>query len=271
MKVILGVDPEGQYLQALKLLARLRFPHLHLIMVHVRPNEDEMDADLLAHAAKFAYALDLHANEYSEEGDAASLLTQLARLENADLIVIGSGEKGPLNALLFGSVGKALMAGWEGSILIAKGYVDSYGSLTALLGYDDSDHSREALQSLVRWHPAGLRHTEVVTVELPLVAEFQDLRLDQEKAIGAAVLEKDETAEMIASRAAQELNAGGLVASAKGLYGDVVRELGKEMDTTLSDLLILPAQRHSLFERLFFGSVSMTEAVKEHHSMLVVR
>jgi nucleotide-binding universal stress UspA family protein len=272
MKVIVGIDSGCQYLQALQLLSRIQFRDVQLVMVHVRSEEEQSDARDVAHAARLASELGLSANVYSECGSPSEVLLSVARLEDADLIAIGSGAKGPFHAAIRGSVGRDLMLSWRGSLLVAKGDVVRTGTVSAVLGYDDSVPSRAALQRFVGWGATGFGHIEVVSVDPPLAAEFDGLRRQYEASTGTSVLaDSAALVRILAQAAADKLASSGFRTSAKGVTGDVVSELRSAMLGSHSDLLILPAERHGFLDRLFFGSVSLAEAVGEHHSLLVIR
>ena len=78
-------------------------------------------------------------------GSAANRLMDHADGVGADLIAVGSGNKGRVEAFLIGSVGRKLVIGAKQSILIAKRKLAAEGPLTAVLATDHSDYANRCI------------------------------------------------------------------------------------------------------------------------------
>ena len=77
--------------------------------------------DALGAAARAAAALGVPAEVEILEGDPATQIIEFARVRDADLIVLGSRNRGPLVAALLGSVSKDVVAHADRPVLVAHG------------------------------------------------------------------------------------------------------------------------------------------------------
>jgi nucleotide-binding universal stress UspA family protein len=262
MRVMVGIDRSEQYLEALRLLARLRLPGLKAWLVHARPERDAHDDDLIAHAQLFARRNDILADTVSEAGDPAELLVRVATAERGDLIAIGSGEKGPLGVLLGGSVGRALMTSWRGSLLVAKSRAKPIGNVRCVLGYDGTDTCDAGLTRFLAWNPGGVESVRVVAVET------DELSTMGETPGGVIVAARTKE---IAARGAERLRKAGFVATPETATGAVLPQLREVAVATSADLIVIPAKPHGTLDRLLFGSTSHAGVAGHQRSVLVVR
>jgi nucleotide-binding universal stress UspA family protein len=264
MKVVVGIDKSDQYVQALRLLARLRISNLNLLLVHVRPRPDEDDAVLTLRAEVFAQRLGLKASPIVEVGQPSERLECVAREERAELIAIGSNQSGPFYSALFGSVGRSLVNDWRGSLLVAKGEVAEEGPVRAVIGYEGTPACEKGITRLMNWNPHGMEHAELVTVEPVFTCELSDRQIDSYASTAIAV-------PTAAEKEAIRIRSAGWCASSRITYGEPLPQLREAMHATNSDLLILPSRYHSTIDRFVFGSTALAEVVGEHHSVLVIR
>jgi nucleotide-binding universal stress UspA family protein len=85
----------------------------HKISEELRRGDDAGD-----HAMRVAAELGVQTDVFILEGDPAALIIELARLEDADLIVLGSRNRGPLVAALLGSVSNDVVTHADGPVLV---------------------------------------------------------------------------------------------------------------------------------------------------------
>jgi nucleotide-binding universal stress UspA family protein len=71
------------------------------------------------HAVRVAAELGVQIDVFVLEGDPAGLIMELARLRDADLIVLGSRNRGPLVAALLGSVSNEIVTHADRPVLVA--------------------------------------------------------------------------------------------------------------------------------------------------------
>ena len=81
------------------------------------------------HALKVAGELGVETDVEIVEGDPATRIIELARLREADLIVLGSRNRGPLAAALLGSVSRDVVSRADRPVLVAHASVDRRGVL----------------------------------------------------------------------------------------------------------------------------------------------
>jgi nucleotide-binding universal stress UspA family protein len=70
------------------------------------------------HAVRVAADLGVEIDVFILEGDPAALIIELARLKDADLIVLGSRNRGPLVAALLGSVSNEVVTHADRPVLV---------------------------------------------------------------------------------------------------------------------------------------------------------
>jgi nucleotide-binding universal stress UspA family protein len=271
MKVVVGVDLSDQWQAPVSLLRRLRFPDVSPILIHalepipmIGMYPDLVDQASYATVEKEReecgqreleeahHALGMKCEEVIELGSPVSVLISQAEARHADLIAIGSTQKGAWGSLFFGSAGKGLLVGANESILFGKSPIKEDGPVTAIFATDHSDYANRAVQWLFDRLPVGIGHTIVFTA----IDETATNEKEVEKA------NHD-----LAIRFIQH----GMAARGEVRRGHPSAAIREAMAYHKSDLLILGAQGHGFFERLRIGSLSFEQVVNSPHSVLVVR
>jgi nucleotide-binding universal stress UspA family protein len=270
MKIIVGVDRKDQYVQALRMIARLSFLDLKLWLVHVREEDELRSENLMREAEAAASELDLTAVALEETGDPSKVLSRLAHLERADIIAIGSNEKGPMLTMLTGSTGRRLLLDSPDSLLVAKGHVKRRGALRCVIGYDGSETCDDGLTRFCAWAPRGISHADVLYAVSPV---------SQPAAIGwggygmpvvAGPVMMDDL-QKVAARGGEKIRLLHCEVTTDAVVGDPLVELRQAMTANDGDLLVLPSKQHSWLERFAFGSTSLAEVTDDSVSVLVVR
>jgi len=275
VKAVVGVDAEGHYRKALRLLRHIGFKETAVELVHVQKSlvvpestaspstvplavpgymAVEVDTDptveILQEAQEEASGLGFESQTLGEVGNVAKELMDRADEARADLIVVGSNQKSLYGALFLGSVGRGLAIGARQSLLIAKQEVSNPGPLTAVFATDGSDYAEDCLRMLLRMHPSGIGRLVVVTAID-----------DREADIARAHLNK------VVTHLCEE----GFRAEAHAVEGSPNEVIDAMMASTQADLLVIGAQGHGFLDRLLLGSVSLQEVVGTRHSILLLR
>lgn len=291
MNVILGVDLNSQWEAALDLFLGLRFPNPHVTAVHALENlvtygmdppipasfglseqlRDKAERELERACSRMRNA-GIKCDQSIIDDYPVRALIDAAEEHNADLIAIGSGRKGNLGSLFFGSTGRGLAIGSRKSVLIAKTAPVQASNLTAVLATDHSAYMRACLDRLLLLKPMGLGQIEVVTAN-EVSIEFASLILEN----NIAGFGKD-----VASWAAEHLNhkTAAICTALKPLsdncHSRVVHAepeiaIRETMLETKADVLIVGAQGHGYIERTLLGSTALYEAVIEPFNLLILR
>jgi nucleotide-binding universal stress UspA family protein len=88
--------------------------------------------DAVGHALRAAAEIGVEADAEILEGDAARQIVGFARLRDADLIVLGSRNRGPLVAALLGSVSKDVVTHADRPVLVAHRPADRRRALATV-------------------------------------------------------------------------------------------------------------------------------------------
>jgi nucleotide-binding universal stress UspA family protein len=193
----------------------------------------------------------------------------------ADLIVVGSHGRSALGRFFLGSVSQKVVTEAPASVRVARGgRIDEPDTpVRVLLGVDGSHGAALAVGEVARraWPPGS--EALVVVVDDPLT----------ENLVGRIIppvarwVERDEREErawvrQLANRAANELRAAGLDASAKIVEGDPRRMLVETAEGWGADSVFVGSTgASSRFEKFLLGSVSAAVVARAHCSVEVVR
>ena len=288
MKILVGVDSEGTYRSALMLCRALRFQNPHWLMAHAVQSRTSMPLLVPAHLSDsqasgarqesgreaLRSAMEVVGNDpvdqYFRDGNATEILMGLADQAAVDLVVVGAGH--PKNGLLWaiGRVARALAYGSRQSLLVTKEPHFFEGAIRAVFATDGSEYANRALDRLLEWAPAGLKHIDVVTA---YQVEHSPLDIFQDSEEGDLKFKnwQHEQSLSIASRAAERLRAIVPEVSAMAVEGETNEVLRTVMTDRKADLLIVGAQGHGFIERLLVGSVSLHQAAAEAYPVLLIR
>ena len=280
MKTIVGVDTEGIYTAALDLVQKLEIRESEIELVHIEDQrpflpdqsftwtpelieiQEQFDKKIMHEAEEAAEHKGLHSETFNFIGSPAGTLIEQADEMGADLIAIGSHRRSRLAAVLFGSVGRALIIGAHKSVLIAKNPPKKDGKLSAVMTTDHSPYSDEAVKLLLRLKPLGIGKLTILTV------------IDQTMVYGSESGNIESLTEKFNARGqeiARLLTDQGIPTECTVRRGDLEKVIDQEMDAIQADLLIMAAQGHGFLERLFIGSTSLREAMTSPHSVLILR
>ncbi len=282
MRVIVGIDQET-YPPALDLLVALRFAAAELQLVHViesplqdlpkvplDPVRDWLD-NLQEQARRELEAARrrLEGSSYQIEttilhGDTPKALIERGREWGADLVAIGSSKKGHWGALFYGSVTKAIAAGAEQSVLVAKQPPRREEGLHVVVATDHSDYFSRCFERFLGWEVGGIRSATVLT---SLSREGVPKGALSDKTFDALQEEVREQNEKLCAR----LREKGVEASSLLSSSPPQDAIATTMKETNADLLILGAQGHGFWDRVRLGSVSYYEVIATDHNVLVLR
>lgn len=273
MKTIVGIDFEGHYESALRLLSRVEFSSNHVELVHadeplvtyvpavpvpfeIDDNRRIQSLDLLERANHKASAMGLHVTDrrYMIDPPTKALLDEAAA-QHDDLIAIGSRQKGKYGSLFLGSVGRALAIGSRSSVLVAKGEISPTGEVTAVFATDQSEYANEALRLLLRMHPKGIGRLVLVTA----IPEGDNAETERQSRADAS------------QKLVDQVNSFDLAAEYRIVEGTPESVIAATMKDVHADLLILGAQGHGFLDRLFLGSLSLQQVVASPFSTLLLR
>lgn len=287
-KIVAGID-FAHYPFALAFLERLRFASAEVRLMHViesvlpdksypdlKPthpisvmmaeHERQGNAELVK-ARDMLQGSGYHLGIELHRGDPARSLVEYANSLPADIIAVGSAQKGAWASLFFGSVTKALTASAEQSILVAKSHPRSKDGLTAVLAVDHSVYCNSCIDRLIKWKAQGIRRVTIVTARLvvTLGADQPDEGLD--------LLSGDIEADILArnSEICERLSSEGIECDHRMERGHANHAIDTVMRDTEADLLILGARGHGFWDRFRLGSISHFQVVATPHNVLVVR
>jgi nucleotide-binding universal stress UspA family protein len=183
-----------------------------------------------------------------EEGNAAAVVLEIARMEGADLIVTGTAGIGPLGQLLLGSTTARVVTHATSPVLVVKkrGTAPYAG---VIVGSDLSDASVAALETAV-----GLFQPSQITLYHAFDMPYRGLIADK-KAYEA-------NARANALNEARAFASHHLGASADGLnievgYGDVAPRIAEYAARTEADLVLAGTHGRTGVFRVLLGSVAL--------------
>jgi nucleotide-binding universal stress UspA family protein len=133
---------------------------------------------------------------------------------------------------------------------------------TIVVGYDESDASRRALERAAMLAKA-LQSTLIVTSASPVAAS-------PGRSLGADPVD-DAAAELAHLAAARKyLDERGQAAQYVEAFGSAAQSLVSVADEKSADLIVVGAGERAMLERLFGGAVSDTVAHRAHCDVLIV-
>lgn len=202
------------------------------------------------------------------DGSISNELVSCCREFNADLLVIGSSDKGPIEGIMIGSVGRKLLVSSECSLLIVRSSVTSK-HMKVGLATDHSEYANRSFLQLLRFLPLPFDEMIVSTVisnkSLRHLAQMEKAGLKKEELSPEGILQA-KNRELV-----EKLAPIGSVFRTQVLQGSVPESIEEMMKAEHADLLVIAAQGHGFVERLFIGSTSMKLALTQKKSVLILR
>jgi nucleotide-binding universal stress UspA family protein len=185
-------------------------------------------------------------------------LHELADIEDADLLVLGSSRRGMLGRVLLGDHTRAALNGAPSAVAVAPaGYYDHFGAVRRIgVGYDGSPESEQALEvarRLAAAHHAELSACTAVSVPLPT--------------IGPGPLPLNDVIEPMLHNARERIAQLGGVEPLAG-YGPPVEVLASYSASV--DLLVVGSRSYGPIGRLVHGSTSDELARTARCALLVL-
>lgn len=292
IRIIAGVD-STHYPNSLRFLVKLRFATARVHLMHVveallpgKSFEDlgsdhplniafkekkRQGLEHLANAEEMLRSSDYEVGRSIKTGDPARCLIEAAHEESAELIAVGSAQKGHWGSLFYGSIAKSLTATANSSLLIAKSPPTSDDGLKAVLATDHSHYCNQCINRFFEFQIKGVRHVTVLTSLNPKDAHRIGEVL-HEGEVEAMDFEHIFTATKSANEElCDRLNAQGIECDSIVSKEHPQDAIASAMKNTSADLLILGAQGHGAWDRFRMGSLSNFQVVATPHNILIMR
>lgn len=270
MKTIIGVDVEGGYSVALRLLSRINFQdnEVHLLHSVEGANARTNSPSPLTTAEECAKGLGIPCESHLESGPAAQVLTTRAHELGVDLIAIGASQKTSWRSAFLGSVMKGVTHASRRSVLVARDSFRREGGLTAVFATDHSGFCKGCLERLIALKPEGISHVIVLHAlgvsTIPQCAEIVVPSVESSPEYEGQV--QDENNAIVAFLEGAGISAEGVISL--NSPNDAIAEVMKEQK---ADLLILGSGCRSFWEHLLGGNVVETQANRSNYSVLILR
>ncbi len=292
MKCVVGIDLEGRCSSAVALLGRLKFEKEETLLIHATEPlaltlgnsaygvliETQEILETLRNAGQKALddanqqALEagLHPTTMLSDGFPTQSLLDWADGNGTNLIAVGSTVRSPGGAIFGGSVARGLSIAAKQSILVAREELPTEGPFKVVFASDQSRYCEECIQLLAEMAPEGISHMTLLTVlDAPkhkgLLSYVQ--HVDSDAALEAESASLGKHAEFTAHCLSEK----GIPTSSLVVAGRVEESIHRVMVETAADLLIVGAQGHGFFDRLFVGSTSLHQVVAESYPVLILR
>jgi nucleotide-binding universal stress UspA family protein len=292
MRTLLALDGSPSSTRARDLVSRLPWPAgtvIRLVSAYDVPMDfvpasgggvpwvgdadDAIRDELSAELERLAGPLGREGMEIQEatvRGRPATVIIDQAHELGADLIVVGSRGRGPLAAILLGSVSAEVADQAPCPVLVTRS--DRIARL--LVATDGSDVARAIPQLLGKWGvfrgtpadalsvaPSQERTFELLAdIQTPGAYRFADDRQD--------VIDRHRR---FADEAAERLGAAGIPAASAVLAGDAAHEVIGAAQRFGSDLIVTGSRGLHGLQSVFLGSVARNVVMHAPCSVLVVR
>ena len=177
----------------------------------------------------------------------------------ADMVVMGTHGKGPLDSLLFGSVSNDVVAHSHRPILLIRERMPTSESLKRIaICLDESDQS-------LRVQGFFTEHVDLFEQGTSFTLIHVQKSAEDEQANGFA-----ETG-TIANEVESILTRAGMNVSTKTLYGDVGDVIAEHAEEENYDMIVMGSHGYSSVSATLLGSVTMTVASECDVPLLIVR
>lgn len=293
MRIVVGADLMDYCEPSVQMLVRLRFQDAQADVVHaIEPPQvpglgfpggggvdleaylrvqEEAGQQVVQKVADQLEGAGIPAQKVIRHGRAAQELLEHANEVNADLIAVGSSQKGSLRAFFTGSVSRGALSHASQSLLVTKGESPKNQGLTAVLATDHSNYMDQCIDKLIAFAPQGIEKLIVLTaftVE-PELLDFFKLSVPSFAEEGTVWIEDHlhEKNRVLC----EKLNWKAMDIESYVVQGEPTDAINAAMKESGADLLIMGAQGHGFVQRLALGSVSFHQVVAEPHPVLVLR
>lgn len=211
-------------------------------------------------------------------GNPTKSITKGADAWPADLVIVGSHGRGPLEKLFMGSVSKSVMHKANCSVLVARNLVETPTGCSpmnrVMLAIDDSPYSKAAIDSVINstW-PENTRFY-ILSVSSPMYSGFayEPSAMAVNWALDYQEERRREVEEMVlgASRQFEDTFGAGNVECAviEGYPEDVILKTACDWG---AHLIVVGSHGRPDMAKRFLGSVSQTVAMKADCSVQIVR
>lgn len=293
MRAIVGVDGSRSSRQALDLFLKLRFEPCEVVLVHAiesalpdgsfpefpsgHPLGDAMRDNVAtgsrilrqAHARAMAYGID--AGTELLYGEPAKMLMAAAEREEADLIVVGSNRRPPLDDFLLGSTARTLLHDAPQHLLVGRRPVTRSQKLVAVLAADHRKEPQRVASEVLSLCPKGIGKLGVLTVS--------PLGLDDLERVGDLPVAVPQAAEWIEgglktenTHLAERLSTLGARCEPIVVDGEMPAcAIVMAANRLEADLVIVGAERHGFLDRHLRRSVSEGLLANDQRGLLVLR
>lgn len=213
-----------------------------------------------------------------DAGNPTQSITRGADVWPADLVIVGSHERGPLETLFMGSVSKSVMHKANCSVLVARNLVETPTGCSpmnrVMLAIDDSPYSKAAVDSVLRsmW-PENTRFY-ILSVSSPMYSGFayEPSAMAVSWALEYQEERHREVEEMVlgVSRQFEGTFGSGNVECGviEGHPEDVILKTARDWG---AHLIVVGSHGRPDVAKRFLGSVSQTVAMKADCSVQIVR
>jgi nucleotide-binding universal stress UspA family protein len=204
------------------------------------------------------------------DGRPGTLILEVARKIDADLIVLGSRGHGTMRAMLLGSVSAEVSGNADRSVLVVRGQ----RATRLLVATDGSDCASVIPDLLGEW--GAFRGLPAVAASIaPMDSPAYELMVSL-YTLGSAPLDQQRTEQLEAHRRHAESMAAalteiGLEAEPVVRTGDIASELVKLAGEREADLVVTGSRCLHGVERWVLGSVARNVLMHSEASVLVVR
>ena len=288
MKAVVGVGYMKHCLAGLAIFAKLKFPNSEAVLVHTvepvlpdggfmpasavspivdiqRQRQEDGEARMAEVAAELK-AKGIPCRTLTTFGRPAHEITEVARTENADIVIGGSDRKGALESFIMGSVTRALVSESQRSILIGKTEASAHGKVDAVFATDHSDYANKCIDLLVRFAPMGLGKVTVLFVDTSDPDVWRALEEEfPEPGVHEAHFQR------LNNDVCAKLRPVCDSVESRIVQGDTNDSIDQVMKETGADLLIVGAHGHGFLERLVMGSTAMYMVGNAPWNVLVLR
>jgi nucleotide-binding universal stress UspA family protein len=205
-------------------------------------------------------------------GAPAGAILGEARRSQADLIVVGARDQGPIATAVLGSVSRSIVERARCSVLVVRG-----GRLSrVLLATDDSPAATAAVRLVAAAPLFAGAQTHVIAVgdgppPVPVMALDRPVTEPGTAPVGDARRPQATLAEVVASDAFAALRATGCEVHAEVRLGDPATEIVAVAREWLPDVVVIGSNGEPLLRRLLLGSVTRKVIDGVRASVLVVR